>query len=113
MPNKITLDHHLHNFQKQEIERLHAIKTPNKEIARLLGVPLRSVHEIGALIPFHLSLVKEFNWLDRYRFIERQWFFENFQFRLNRTRMTRIIRIFTDNLIRAYPRHQCHPCSIS
>jgi len=33
--------------------------------------------------------------------------------RLNRTRMTRIIRIFTDNLIRAYPRHQCHPCSIS
>jgi len=32
---------------------------------------------------------------------------------LNRTRMTRIVRIFTDNLIRAYPRHQCHLCSIS
>jgi hypothetical protein len=30
---------------------------------------------------------------------------------LNRTRMTRIIRIFTDNLIRAYPSNPCYPCS--
>ncbi len=29
-----------------------------------------------------------------------------------RTRMTRIKRIFTDNPIRAYPRHPCNLCSI-
>ncbi len=29
-----------------------------------------------------------------------------------RTRMTRIGRIFTDDLIRAYPCHLCNPCSI-
>ena len=28
------------------------------------------------------------------------------------TRMTRIKRIFTDNPIRAHPRHPCNPCSI-
>jgi hypothetical protein len=31
--------------------------------------------------------------------------------RFNRTRMTRIIRIFTDNVIRAYPSNPCNPCS--
>ncbi len=31
----------------------------------------------------------------------------------NRTRMTRIRRIFTDTLIRGHPCHPCNPCSIS
>ncbi len=30
-----------------------------------------------------------------------------------RTRMTRIGRIFTDNLIRAHPCHLCNPCSFT
>jgi hypothetical protein len=30
-----------------------------------------------------------------------------------RTRMTRIGRIFTDDLIRAHPCHLCNPCSIA
>jgi hypothetical protein len=35
--------HHLHRYQKQEIDRLHEMKTPLKEIARELGLPCRSV----------------------------------------------------------------------
>lgn len=35
--------HHLNRYQKQEIDRLHEMKTPCKEIARLIGMPHRSV----------------------------------------------------------------------
>ena len=35
--------HHLHKYQKQEIERLHEMKTPYKEIARMLDLPPRTV----------------------------------------------------------------------
>ena len=35
--------HHLHRYQKQEIDRLHEMKTPFKEIARVLDLPPRTV----------------------------------------------------------------------
>ncbi|MCE8426161.1 MAG: hypothetical protein J5U17_10345 [Candidatus Methanoperedens sp.] len=35
--------HHLYKYQKQEIDRLHEMKTPYKEIARVLDLPERTV----------------------------------------------------------------------
>jgi IS30 family transposase len=35
--------HHLHRYQKQEIDKLHEMKTPFKEIARVLDLPPRTV----------------------------------------------------------------------
>jgi hypothetical protein len=35
--------HHLHRYQKQEIDRLHEMKTPFKEISRVLDLPPRTV----------------------------------------------------------------------
>jgi len=60
---------------------------------------------------FHWSSVKAFDRVGMYYFPKDQWFHTILQFNLNRTRTTRIWRIYFR--IRADPCHPCNPCSIT